>query len=80
MGNHSTSCYYVIDFVLTYIPSLIIGPIIVPAIRFCYTFTTKVIVLNRGLNNMLPKALVVTTLATATTSGLGDTSIADTDS
>ena len=29
---------------------------------------------------MLPKVLVITALATATTSGLGDTNIADTDS
>ena len=36
LGNHSTSCYYVVVFVLTYIPSLIIEPTVVPTIRFRY--------------------------------------------
>ena len=47
LGNHSTSYYYIVNTVLTYIPSLIIGPTVVSAIRFCYTFTTKVTVLNK---------------------------------
>jgi len=37
LGNYSTSYYYVVDTVLTYIPSLIIGPTVVPATRFRYT-------------------------------------------
>ena len=36
MGNYSTSYYYVVNTVLTYIPSPIIGPTVVPAIRFRY--------------------------------------------
>ena len=36
LGNHSTSCYYIVDFVYTYIPSPIIEPTVVPAIRFRY--------------------------------------------
>ena len=47
MGNYSTSYYYIVNTVLTYIPSLIIGPTVVPTIRFRYTFTTKVTVLNK---------------------------------
>ena len=47
LGNHSTSYYYIVKIVLTYIPSLIIEPTVVPTIRFRYTFTTKVIVLNK---------------------------------
>ena len=68
-------------FILTYIPSLIIEPTVVFAIRFRYTFTTKVIVFKQKLNNMPPRAaLVVMVLATAITSGLGDTSIDNRDS
>jgi len=37
LGNYSTSCYYVVDFVYTYIPGPIIEPTVVPAIRFRYT-------------------------------------------
>ena len=36
LGNYSTSYYYIVDTVLTYIPSLIIGPTVVPTTRFRY--------------------------------------------
>ena len=36
LGNHSTSYYYVVKTVLTYIPNLIIGPTVVPTTRFRY--------------------------------------------
>ena len=47
LGNYSTSYYYIITFILTYIPSLIIEPTVVPTTRFRYTFTIKVTVLNK---------------------------------
>ena len=37
LGNYSTSYYYVVDFLFTYIPSPLIGPTVVLAIRFRYT-------------------------------------------
>ena len=37
MGNHSTSYYYVVNFVYTYIPSPLTEPTVVPATRFRYT-------------------------------------------
>ena len=36
LGNHSTSYYYVVDFVYTYIPSPLTEPTVVPATRFRY--------------------------------------------
>ena len=40
LGNHSTSYYYVINFLFTYTPSPLIESTVVLAIRFRYTFTT----------------------------------------
>ena len=39
LGNYSTSYYYVVDFVLTYIPSLLTEPTVVPATRFRYIYS-----------------------------------------
>jgi len=43
LGNHSTSYYYVVNTVLTYISSPIIGPTVVPATRFRYSYNSIII-------------------------------------
>ena len=82
MGNYSTSYYYVVDFVYTYIPSLLTEPTVVPAIRFRYTlYIYYLVTVLIKLNNILPKALVTTPLTAVTTLGVsGDTSIVDINS
>ena len=78
LGNHSTSCYYIVNFLFTYTPSPLTEPTVVTTTRFCYTFTTTVTVLTE-LNNIPPKAPVTTPLTAAATSR-EDTSMADTNS
>ena len=46
LGNHSTSYYYVVDFIHTYIPSPLTEPTVVPAIRFCYTIPKSISILT----------------------------------
>ena len=47
LGNYSTSYYCIVNTVLTYIPSLIIGPTVVSAIRFRYIFSYYLIILKK---------------------------------
>ena len=60
---------------LIYIPSLLKKLIIVYLIKFCYTFTTKVII--QIIDNMLSKALATMLLGITTFKLGGDTSIED---